>query len=284
MRKLQLCLIITAIMVVGGMASAADAQTVVSGSIPFDPENLNGVNSTAGLAVYAVGPGGVEIKAIPDEHGNFKMILPGNGTYSFRVEPSRLDYRNKTTNASYSIFYPDGITNVFIKIVPDEGLKNVEIPTLKVAFPKISGTIPFDPANYNNVTSVTELTIYAINESGFSVRANPSPDGTFSMSLVGSGKYNFMVIPSRLDYLDKSTNMTYSIHYPDGSSNKFMVDVPDEGINNLTIKTWKVMTGVPTATPTATPVATPTPTPAPGFTVLAALGTLGAAVAIMKKR
>ncbi|MDI6896509.1 hypothetical protein [Methanocella conradii] len=273
----------TAIMLVGALASNAYAQAIVSGSIPFDPDNLNGVKSAANLTIYAIGPGGAEIKVNPDAYGNFSMILPGNGTYSFRVEPSKLDYLNKTTNASYSIFYPDGTANVFIKVVPDQGLKNVTIPAMKVAYPTISGTIPFDPGNYNNVTSVTDLTIYAINESGFSVRTNPNPDGTFSMDVVGSGKYSFRVIPSRLDYVDKSTDMAYSIQYPDATNNKFTVNVPDEGIKNLTIKTWKVMTGVPTATPTAIPAGTPTPKPSPGFTMLAALAMLGAAVATMKK-
>lgn len=271
----------TAIMLVGALASNAYAHTIVSGSIPFDPDNLNRVKSAANLTIYAVGPGGAEIKVNPDAYGNFSMILPGNGTYSFRVEPYKLDYLNKTTNASYSIFYPDGTSNFFIRVVPDHGLKNVTIPTMKVSYPTISGTIPFDPANSNNVTSVTDLTIYAINESGFSVKANPNPDGTFSMSLVGSGGYSFRVIPSRLDYVDKSTNTAYSIQYPDAANNKFTVNIPDEGIKNLTIKTWKIEVKEPTATPTAMPAGTPTPTPAPGF--MAALAMLGAAVATMKK-
>lgn len=155
----------------------------------------------------------------------------------------------------------------------------------------ISGTIPFDPNNYNNVSSPSLLTIYAMNDTGFQRQGNPNADGTFTIVVTQSGKYDIRVIPAQLDYLNKSTNATYSILYPGPSTFAFNLTVPDQGLGNVTIPTKTVITGpsmsvtpLPPSVPPATPTPTSTPKPTPGFTAIIALMALGAIVVIAYKK
>lgn len=160
--------------------------------------------------------------------------------------------------------------------------------TDNVTYVPVSGNVTFDPDNYNNVKSVTELTIYARSAAGIDTMANPTADGKFSMSVPGSGNYSFWVYPSKLDYLNKATNATYSVKYPDMSS-PYYQNVTEAGLSNIVMPTTVIQTGKPmNATPvppTVPPTATATPLPSPGFSMLAVLAALGvvAAIAYRKK-
>ena len=154
--------------------------------------------------------------------------------------------------------------------------------TENVTYIPISGTIPFDPDNFNNVKNVTELTIYAKSPTGMTNKTNPLPDGTFSMKVPGNGTYSISVIPSKLDYLNKTTNQTYSIYYPDDASIKFTQNVTDAGLSGIAIPTKTVITGGPmsvTPAPPSLPPQNVTPQPTPGFTILAVLAAAGAMAA-----
>jgi hypothetical protein len=147
----------------------------------------------------------------------------------------------------------------------------------------ISGNVTFDPDNFNGIKDVTELTIYARGPTGINNMTSPVADGSFSMNVPGAGTYSIWVIPSKLDYLNSSTNQTYSVYYPDGSSIMFTQNVTDEGLSGIVIPTQTVVTGVPmsvTPQPPSLPPETVTPQPTPGFTMLAALAAAGAVVAI----
>ncbi len=152
----------------------------------------------------------------------------------------------------------------------------------------VSGSIAFDASNYNNISSATSLTIYARGPSGFDTKVNPAADGTFVMNVPDNGSYSFWVIPSKLDYLNKTTNATYSILYPDGTSvgRVFTQNVTSQGLTGVVIPTTLVQTGIamsvtpqpPSVTPEATAQATP------GFTVIAAFIAMGAIVAVAYRK
>jgi len=151
----------------------------------------------------------------------------------------------------------------------------------------ISGQISFDPNNYNNVTSVTQMTIYARNSAGIDTKTNPAANGTFSMMVPGNGTFSIYVIPAKLDYLDSSTNETYSIIYP-AESKPYLVNVTDSGVTGIVIPTQTLQTGLQmNATPmppSVTAAASPTATPTPGFTAVAALIIVGIVAAIAYKK
>jgi hypothetical protein len=159
--------------------------------------------------------------------------------------------------------------------------------TENVTYIPISGNVTFDPNNYNGVKNVTELTIYARNPIGIDTKANPAADGSFAMSVPGNGTYSIWVIPSKLDYLNSTTNQTYSIYYPDGSSIKFTQNVTDAGLSGIAIPTQTVVTGRPMSVTPAPPTLPPqnvTPQPTPGFTMLAALAAAGAMAALAYRK
>lgn len=161
---------------------------------------------------------------------------------------------------------------------------NITFGQANITYPTISGKIAFDPNNLDNL-SVTDLTIYATNWTGFSTTANPAADGTFSMKVSGNGTYSFRVYPSELHYVNRTNNQTYTLQYPDGAARKYTLAVPDAGLNNITINTTYLETGLPTTVP---PKPTPTATakPTPGFTLVALLMAFAAVSAIVayKKR
>ncbi len=156
--------------------------------------------------------------------------------------------------------------------------------TANVTYVPISGTIPYDPGHFNpDVKDVTHLTIYAKSPAGFTNMTNPRADGTFSMNVPGSGTYSFSVIPSTLDYLNKTTNETYTLYYPDDASFVFTRNVTDAGLSGIAIPTKTVVTGVAmsvTPAPPTLPPATATPQATPGFTLLAVLAAVGAMAAM----
>ena len=147
----------------------------------------------------------------------------------------------------------------------------------------INGQISFDPNNYNNVTSVTQLTIYARSTDGFDNLTNPMANGTFSIMVPGNGKYNIFVYPSTLDYLNSSTNSTYSVVYPDVSNPLVEYVTNDSSVTGIVIPGRIVQTGSQ-ATSTPTPSAHPTATPTPGFTAIVALVVIGTVSAIAYNR
>jgi len=66
--------------------------------------------------------------------------------------------------------------------------------TENVTYVPVSGSIAFDPENYNNVKSVSDLTIYARSPDNIDTKTSPAPDGTFNMSVpaqatTASGSY-----------------------------------------------------------------------------------------------
>ncbi len=160
--------------------------------------------------------------------------------------------------------------------------------TENVTYVPISGTVAFDPNNYNGVKSVTDLTIYARSPAGIDTRTNPVANGSFAMSVPGNGTYSIWVFPSKFDYLNATTNETYSVIYPDGTSFKFTQNVTDAGLSGIVIPAQTIVTGPPMSVtpepPTLPPM--PTPKPSPGFTMmLAALAAAGViAVAAYHKR
>jgi hypothetical protein len=143
----------------------------------------------------------------------------------------------------------------------------------------ISGRISFYPNNYNNVTSVTQLTIYARSADGFDNLTNPMANGTFSIMVPGNGKYSIFVYPSTLDYLNNSTNLTYSVVYPDVSSPLVEFVTNDSSVTGIVIPGQIVQTGSQ-VTSTPIPSAHPTATPTPGFTAIVALVVIGTVAAI----
>ncbi len=159
-----------------------------------------------------------------------------------------------------------------------------------ISYVQISGNISFDPNNYNGVKNVTDLTIYAKSLTGpYSITNVTYPDakGNFAMNVPGSGTYSIWVIPSKLDYLNSTTNQTYSIYYPDDASIIFTQNVTDTGLSGIVIPVKTVVTGRPmsvTPAPPTLPPATATPQPTPGFTMLAALAAVGAIVAIAYRK
>jgi PGF-CTERM protein len=158
--------------------------------------------------------------------------------------------------------------------------------TDNVTYVPVSGSITFDPENYNNVKSVTDLTIYARSPDNIDTKTNPAADGTFNMSVPGAGNYSFWVIPAKLDYLNKTTNATYSIEYPDVAS-PYYKEVGATGLSGLAIPTKTVQTGKPmnaTPMPPTLPAASPTPVATPGFTVVAVLAALGAVCALATRK
>ncbi len=158
--------------------------------------------------------------------------------------------------------------------------------TENVTYVPVSGSVAFDPANYNNVSSVTDLTIYARNPGGIDTKVSPGADGKFNMSVPGEGNYSFWVYPSKLDYLNKTTNATYSIDYPDATSPVYKV-VSATGLSSFAIPTTMVQTGKPmnaTPLPPTLPAGTATPVPTPGFTMVAVLAALGAVCALAFKK
>lgn len=159
--------------------------------------------------------------------------------------------------------------------------------TDNITYVPISGTIPYDPNHYNTeVKNITMLTIYAKGPYGTTNMTTPVTDGNFSMNVPGNGTYSIWVIPSKLDYLNQTTNQTYSVYYPDNASYPFTVNVTSTGLSGIAIPTKTVVTGIAmsvTPEPPTVPPATPQATP--GFTmlaVLAAMGALAAAVAYRK--
>jgi hypothetical protein len=151
----------------------------------------------------------------------------------------------------------------------------------------ISGNVTFDPDNFNGIKNVTDLTIYARGPAGIDNKTSPAADGSFSMNVPGAGTYSIWVIPSKLDYLNSTTNQTYSVFYPDGSSIVFTQNVTDEGLSGIVIPTRTVMTGPlmsVTPEPPTVPPENVTPQPTPGFTMLAALAAAGAVVAISYRK
>ncbi len=154
--------------------------------------------------------------------------------------------------------------------------------TGNVTYVPVNGTIAFDPDNYNNIKSVSDLTIYARSPDGIDTKVNPAPDGTFVMSGPGAGNYSFWVYPSTLDYLNKTTNATYSIEYPDALSPAYKA-VTSAGLSGFAIPTKTVQTGKPmnaTPMPPTLPAASATPVATPGFTLVAVLAALGAVCAL----
>lgn len=155
-------------------------------------------------------------------------------------------------------------------------------PTANVTLVPVSGTVTFDANNYNKVKSVSELTIYARSQDGTDTKANPAADGTFSMSVPGAGNYSFWVIPSKLEYLNATTNATYQIQYPDITA-PYYSNVSSTGLTGLAIPAKVVQTGKPmnaTPLPPSMPAATATPQATPGFTMIAVLAALGAVCAL----
>lgn len=172
-------------------------------------------------------------------------------------------------------------------IVPSHAQVGVIAPgqTENITYIPISGTIPFNPDNYNDVKNVTLLTVYAKNSLGLTGHTNPLPNGSFFMNVPGNGTYSFSVVPSRLDYLNKTTNETYSIYYPDDAAYKFTQNVTDSGLSGIVIPTKTVVTGMAmsvTPEPPTLPSATATPRATPGFTMLAVLAAIGAVAAYRK--
>jgi len=163
-----------------------------------------------------------------------------------------------------------------VTATPDQGI--VYVP--------ISGSIAFDPNNFNNITSVTQLTVYARNASGFDTKANPTADGNFTMSVPGADTYSIFVMPNKLDYLNTSTNATYSILYPDGTAFPFSQNVTASGLSGIVIPTQNQQTGVKMSVTPLPPSVGPSATaqPTPGFTAIAAVLALGAIVAIAYRR
>ncbi len=158
--------------------------------------------------------------------------------------------------------------------------------TENVTYVPVSGSIAFDPENYNNVKSVSDLTIYARSPDNIDTKTNPAADGTFNMSVPGAGNYSFWVIPAKLDYLNKTTNATYSIEYPDIAS-PYYKEVTATGLSGLAIPTKTVQTGKPmnvTPSPPSIPTATATPAATPGFTLVAVLAALGAVCALASRK
>jgi hypothetical protein len=159
--------------------------------------------------------------------------------------------------------------------------------TENVTYVPISGNVTFDPNNYNNVKNVTELTIYARSPGGIDTKTSPTADGTFAMNVPGNGTYSIWVIPSKLDYLNSTTNQTYSVFYPDGSSIMFTQNVTDAGLSGIVIPTQIRTTGAPmsvTPEPPTLPPQNVTPQPTPGFTMLAALAAAGAMAAVAYRK
>ena len=161
-------------------------------------------------------------------------------------------------------------------------------PAVNYTYVPISGTIPFDPNNYNNVTSVTQLTIYAKGPAGITNTTNPTANGAFSMNVPGPGVYNISVFPTKLDYLNSTTNQTYSVYYPDDISMIFNQNVTDAGLSGIAIPAKTVITGKPMSVTPAPPTLPPTSTPqaTPGFTMLAVVAAAGlmAAAAVYRKK
>lgn len=156
--------------------------------------------------------------------------------------------------------------------------------TLNVTYVPVSGTIAFQAGNYNNVTSVAELTVYARSQDLVDTKASPAADGTFNMSVPGAGNYTFWVIPSKLDYMNASTNETYQVQYPDITS-PYAATVPESGLSGLALPTTTVITGEPmNATPVPLPTATATPKPTPGFTLIGVLAVLGIVCALAYRK
>jgi hypothetical protein len=158
--------------------------------------------------------------------------------------------------------------------------------TDNVTYVPVTGSVTFDPANYNNVTKVTDLTIYARSEGGIDTKVNPGADGKFSMSVPGAGNYSFWVYPSKLDYLNKSTNVTYQVQYPDMAA-PYTQKVATAGLSDVAIPTKIVETGQPMNATPLPPTTAPTTAPqaTPGFTMLAVLAAIGVvgALAFRKK-
>jgi PGF-CTERM protein len=160
------------------------------------------------------------------------------------------------------------------------------VPDQGITYVPINGSIAFDPNNFNNITSVTQLTVYARNASGFDTRANPTADGNFTMSVPGADTYIFFVMPNKLDYLNTTTNATYSILYPDAAAFPFSQNVTVSGLSGVVIPTKYQQTGLEMSVTPLPPSVGPSATaqPTPGFTVIAAILALGAIVAIAYRR
>jgi len=95
----------------------------------------------------------------------------------------------------------------------------------------------------------------------------------------GNGKYSIFVYPSTLDYLNNSTNLTYSVVYPDVSSPLVEFVTNDSSVTGIVIPGQIVQTGSQ-VTSTPIPSAHPTATPTPGFTAIVALVVIGTVAAI----
>ncbi len=154
----------------------------------------------------------------------------------------------------------------------------------------VSGSIAFDASNYNNITSASQLTIYARGPSGFDNKTNPAADGTFTMIVPSNGSYSFWVIPAKLDYLNTTTNATYSVLYPDGTTTGriFTQNVTDQGLTGVVIPMTSVQTGIAMSVtpepPAVTPAGSATAQATPGFTIVVALIALGAMAAVAYRK
>jgi hypothetical protein len=155
--------------------------------------------------------------------------------------------------------------------------------TTNITYVPISGNISLDPNNYEKVTDITQLTIYAKGPTGMDNVTSPAANGTFSMMVPGPGNYSIRVFPSKLSYLNASTNVTYQVLYPDGDTYTFYQNVTGTGLAGIVIPTKIVATGKPmNATPMPPEIPSPTPTtnPTPGFTAITAFLAIGAMTAI----
>jgi hypothetical protein len=150
----------------------------------------------------------------------------------------------------------------------------------------VSGTVSFDPSNYNNLNSATQLTIYANYSVGGGNHTNPDVNGNFVIMVPTNSTASIFVYPSKLDYLNKSTNATYSVMYPTMES-PYQVNVTTTGVSGVVIPTQTIQTGIEmnaTPLPPTVTTAAATATPTPGFTAIGALAMVGLVAAIIYSR
>lgn len=149
----------------------------------------------------------------------------------------------------------------------------------------ISGKIAF-PAekNYDNVT-VSDLTIYAQNMSGFKAQANPAADGTFVITVPKNGSYNISVYPAELHLANLTTNKSYLYQYPDDKARFLTVTVTNFTASGVQINGTQVEVVTPTPIIQHPPTATPTAKATPGFTaILLFVGLIGTAAIVINRR
>ena len=150
----------------------------------------------------------------------------------------------------------------------------------------VSGQVSFDPNNYNNVNSASQLTIYANYSVGGGNHTNPDVNGNFVIMVPTNSTASIFVYPSKLDYLNASTNATYSVMYPTMDS-PYLVNVTSTGVSGIVIPTQTIQTGIEmnaTPLPPTVTTAAPTATPTPGFTAIGALAIVGLVAAIVYNR